>query len=179
MSIPKYNEIQLPLLRAVSDKEIHKINDLVVSLAKEFKLTEEELLMTYSTQRVSIFKDRVSWARTYLKKAGLVHSPKRATVQITEAGLDLLAENPKTIDNALLSRYPSFQEFIKPKPPKSKLIKKQGKTEETPDALIETAYLKIHDRLKEELMSEIIELSPYVFEKFVLDLLIHMGYGET
>ncbi len=46
-----------------------------------------------------------------MKKAGLLIDPQKGYFKITDAGLALLAENPVHIDNKLLSRYPSFQEF--------------------------------------------------------------------
>jgi len=45
---------------------------------------------------------RRSWAKTYLKQAGLVEQPKRGFVQISGAGRAVLARNPERIDNALL-----------------------------------------------------------------------------
>jgi restriction endonuclease Mrr len=42
-----------------------------------------------------------------------VYSRGRAAVilQITERGKSVLAENPKAIDNELLSRFPAFNDF--------------------------------------------------------------------
>lgn len=58
--------------------------------------------------RQTVFKNRVGWAKTYLKKAGLLDSPARATIVITEAGKKVVAENPEKIDSKYLERFPSF-----------------------------------------------------------------------
>ena len=58
----------------------------------------------------TLFSDRVSWALTYMKKAGLLSTPKRAHHQITERGRTLLASKPNRVDLAVLSRYPDFVE---------------------------------------------------------------------
>src|SRR5690606_7541205 len=59
----------------------------------------------------ALFNNRVGWARTYLKEAGLLRSPKRGVFAITEDGRKLLAENPEKINVALLDRYDAFQQF--------------------------------------------------------------------
>ena len=48
----------------------------------------------------TVFKNRVAWAKTYLKKAGLIDSPARATIEITDAGRQVLKDNPDKIDIA-------------------------------------------------------------------------------
>lgn len=53
--------------------------------------------------------NRIGWARTYLKKAGLIESPERAVFRITKAGLDVLHDDPNVIDQKYLLRYNSFK----------------------------------------------------------------------
>ncbi len=59
-----------------------------------------------------IFDNRVGWAKTYLKKAGLLDSPKRATFVITELGLQTLNKKPDHIDAKYLRQFPAFLEFV-------------------------------------------------------------------
>ena len=47
-----------------------------------------------------------------MKKARLVVSPKRGSIQITDAGLALLNENPSDLKSKDLLRYKSFAEFV-------------------------------------------------------------------
>ena len=49
--------------------------------------------------------NRVGWARTYLKKAGLLEYPSRGHVKITEKGIAILKENPKKIDIKYLEQF--------------------------------------------------------------------------
>ena len=55
--------------------------------------------------------------KTYLKKAGLLDSPKRATFVITDLGLETLMKKPGKIDAKYLKQFPSFIEFINPTKP--------------------------------------------------------------
>jgi len=126
----------------------------------------------------------VGWARTYLKKAGLLTSPKRARFRITDDGLSLLKENPDEITASFLMRYDAFAEF--------KSVKKDQKgtgvspppqpgdnADQTPEESLEYAYQKLHSELSKELLDIIKTCSPEFFERLVVDLLIAMGYGGS
>ena len=86
MAIPDYQTLMLPLLRFYADGAVHSLGDSVDTLAREFKLTEEELRQLIPSGRQATFRNRVAWARTYLTKAGLLVSIKRAHFNITQAG---------------------------------------------------------------------------------------------
>ena len=47
----------------------------------------------------------------------------------------------------------------------------------TPDDQLEAAYKQINDTLASDLLHEVLQISPYTFEKLVVDLLSSMGYG--
>lgn len=98
MAIPDYQTIMLPLLKAVSDSKEHKFRDLIEKLAIGFNLTEIERKELLPSGVQSIFDNRVAWAKTYLKKAKLIDSPKRAFIIISERGIQVLRENPDYID---------------------------------------------------------------------------------
>ena len=71
MSIPKFQQLMLPVLRACAKGEV-KISDVVTSLGQELRLTEEELSELLPSGKQSTFANRVNWAKSYLGKAGLV-----------------------------------------------------------------------------------------------------------
>ena len=96
--IPDYQRIMLPLLRQVSDKAEHRFRDIIEQLSKEFGLTEDERKELLPSGVQPIFDNRVGWAKTYLKKSGLIDTPKRATITITTRGLEVLKKNPNSID---------------------------------------------------------------------------------
>jgi restriction endonuclease Mrr len=63
---------------------------LVESVASEFSLTDSERRDLLPSGGQFVFDNRVGWARTYLKKAGLLLAPRRGVVQITDRGLQVL-----------------------------------------------------------------------------------------
>ena len=97
-----------PMLEAISDGNKYTIKSLERILAYKEKITEQELQEMLPSGTQTVFKNRIGWAKTYLKKAGLIDSPARATIEITDAGRQVLKDNPDKIDIAYLNRFPSF-----------------------------------------------------------------------
>ena len=114
MAVPKYDELMKPLLTTVKDGEVYKIKDVTAVLAQQLNLSAEDLAEMLPSGRQTVFKNRVGWAKTYLKKAGLLDSPARATIVITEAGKKVVAENPEKIDSKYLEQFPSFVDLHPP-----------------------------------------------------------------
>lgn len=179
MPIPKYDELMKPMLEAISDGNKYTIKSLERILAYKEKLTEQELQEMLPSGTQTVFKNRVAWAKTYLKKAGLIDSPARATVVITDAGRQALKDNPDKINVAYLDRFPAFHNFVSS--PDSDAVEatatSSNNSDLTPDDMLENAYQKINDSLANELLDEVMKIKPYTFEKLVVDLLSKMGYG--
>lgn len=72
MVLPKYNELMKPLLFVINDGEVHAFKEVIATLAHKLNLSEEDLKEKLPSGNQSVFKNRVGWAKTYLKKAGLV-----------------------------------------------------------------------------------------------------------
>ena len=109
--IPDYQSIMLPLLTHVSNGNEYKLNDLIETLSMQFGLSESEKKELLPSGQSFIFSNRVGWARTYLKKAGLLDVPKRGSVVITKRGKDVLNEKLKEINVSYLKKFPEFIEF--------------------------------------------------------------------
>ena len=72
----------LPLLKFASDQEEHSLRNAINHLADEFGLTEGERKELFPSGSQAIFDNRVSWAKTYLKKAGLLDYTRRSYFKI-------------------------------------------------------------------------------------------------
>ena len=182
--IPKYEEIMLPFLKYIADGKEHGLSETHDALAEQFKLTDEERRELLPSGLQPVFRNRVGWARTYLKKAGLLTFPKRAHFKISDKGLSLLRENPTEITSKFLMRYDDFLEFQSIKKDKkdnghlsqSYLV---NNADQTPEESLEYAYQKLHSELSKELLDIVKSCSPEFFERLVIDLLITMGYGGS
>lgn len=183
MVIPDYQTIMLPLLKYAGDGKEHHIRDAIEELAKEFKLSEGERRELLPSGQQAIFKNRVGWANTYLKKAELLDSGKKGYFSITRRGLDVLGEKPLYIDVSFLKRYKEFNEFYNKD--KQVLIDKpdvpevEGKKALDPEESLEIAYQKLHNELVSEILSTTKKCSPAFFESLVVDVLTKMGYGGS
>lgn len=179
MAIPDFQSIMLPLLKFASDEKEHSVREAIEYLAKHFRLTEEEKKELLPSGQQYVFDNRVGWARTYLKKAGLLESTRRAFFKITDLGLEVLENPPPKVDVNFLQQYPRFQEFITSTPKKEDRKEEDYELERTPQELLEFGYQKIREEVAQELLSRVQDASPRFFEKLVIDLLVKMGYGGS
>lgn len=183
MPIPDFQSIMLPLLKILADGKVYKYREIFEALVREFQVTEAERKEMLPSGQQEIFANRVGWAKTYLKKAGLIESPQRATFVISEKGKEILSQNLDHIDTKFLRQFPEFQEFTR--------VNKQNETitlesnlstsdqEQNPEELLENSYQEIRQALATDLLSILRKLSPDAFEKLVVELLVKMGYGGS
>lgn len=175
----------LPFLRFLGDSKEHSLRDAEESLSEHFNLSPTERAELLPSGQQGIFKNRIGWARTFLKKACLVDAPKRGVFKITDRGLKLLATNPTRIDGKLLEQFPEFMEFrgVSKAPNGKKIISEPmvaiPVVTTTPEEAIELAYQGLREQLAQELLSVILSCSPTFFEQLVVDLLVKMGYGGS
>jgi restriction system protein len=182
MTIPDYQTVMLPLLQLAADGKEHRLRDHIEKLADHFSLSEEERKQLLPSGRRATSVDRVGWARTYMQQAGLLDAPKRGYFRITEQGIQALKQNPEAINDKFLQQYPELIKFKD----KSETKSETGKTpptsptgEQTPQEIIENAYVTIRTGLASDLHEQIMQSSPGFFERLVVDLLVKMGYGGT
>lgn len=173
----------LPVLRLAGDGLEHRFRDAVESLATEFNLTDAGRSELLPSGIQAVFDNRVGWARSYLKQAGLLHNPKRGIFQITDLGKGLLAETPSRIDVTVLERYDAFRDFRGRRRDKlevdEKLIEPKVANDQTPEDALAIAYRKLRENLEADLMDQVKTSSPAFFERLVIDLLVSMGYGGS
>lgn len=182
MAIPDYQTCMLPLLRFAGDGKEHQLKEAAQQLAREFKLTDDELNEFLPSGQQPVFINRIGWARTYLKKAGLLNSSRRGFFHITPRGETVLKEAPPQVNVKYLERFPEFLEFR---------TKKETDDESATSTIVETApgqtpheaLENAYERLRSELAAEILQTlkvsDPSLFENIVVELLVKMGYGGS
>lgn len=182
MPIPDYQSLMLPLLRFAADGNDHTTREAVETLASEFQLTPAERTELLASGQQAIFNNRVGWANSYLKKAGLLEAPRRGALRITARGKQILAENPPKVDVRFLERFPEFIEF-RDAPRNNRGTETTetivAATEQTPEEALELAHQSLRLSLAQDLLSRILSCSPTFFERLVVELLVKMGYGGS
>ena len=183
--IPDFQTIMLPLLKHVSDGEEYKLDTIVDLMAKHFKITDEQRKELLPSGQTFVFGSRVGWARTYMKKAGLIDTPKRGCIKITDSGLNVLKQNPSGINIAYLKQFPKFIDWqnIKKEDNQNNLgletIQPEIINTQTPEELLESSYQSLRKDLAQDILEKILNLSPAFFERLVVELLVKMGYGGS
>ena len=170
----------LPYLSLIRDSKEHSISEMMDYLASTFKLSSADLEERIPSGRQTRFYNRVTWAGSHLRHAGLVENTRRGFFRITPRGLQLLETNPKRIDLSVLNQFPEHREFRSRKRPRTANNETPEANEgKTPDELMDEAYTSIREALADDILEKIKTCSPRFFENLVVTLLVKMGYGGT
>ncbi len=177
MKLPKYDEIQLPALKLLSDGNEWKAKDMEVPLGKIFHLTDEQISLMYDSGNGPVFVDRINWALSYLNMAGLVQKPRRGVYKINDEGIKILSSNldfkkiiAEKIDVREITRKKKDDNDIKESPNEI--------TEDlTPEEALYISFQGITKSVYREIIDTILSKNPREFEKLVVLLLQKMGYG--
>ena len=177
--LPRYDEFYAPLLHVLKDGNTYTMKEVKKRIAENLHLPEDALLERLASGRQSVYDNRIGWAKTYLQKAGVVVSPKRAQIMITDRGKALLSSG-ETITNALLEeKYPEFAEFCGKKSSDKVIdVTDTVLAEETPQEVLDRVYGTINEQLADDLLVEIMGQSAKFFEILVVDLMKAMNYGD-
>ena len=197
MPVPDFQSLMLPVLRVAAEGE-HAMADLRERVAAALALSADDLAQLLPSGRKTLFSDRISWAKSYMEKAGLVDSVRRGVVKITARGQRVLADNPSKIDVPFLLRFNEFEEWLRrsararagkitadetaaataPINGSVDLISAAGIGETaTPEERIEVAFTALDAALRADLLARIAAAPWQTFERLVVDLLVALGYG--
>ncbi len=177
--IPDFQTLMKPVLQSCASGE-QAIYDVISNLADQFKLNESERSELLPSGKQTRFTNRVHWARSYLKQAGLVQNTKRGHFKITETGIEALNSGEK-IDRHFLEQYEEYQNF------KNRTNKEEvtgtkidsSDDNDTPDEVLRRAHKQIYSALASELLGKLKLAEPAFFEKIIVSLLLKMGYGSS
>lgn len=83
MPIPDFQSLMRPLLEFISDGRACPTQEAVAHLADQFQLSETERKQLLPSGRQAVFANRLAWAKTHLKMAGLLEGTTRGVFRIT------------------------------------------------------------------------------------------------
>ncbi|ALG70127.1 restriction endonuclease [Azospirillum thiophilum] len=182
MAIPDFQTLMLPVLKIAAGGGEVRIRDVVDILADEFALTDEERAHRVPSKQQTTFGNRVSWAKSYLSKAGLVELTRRAHFRITETGRQVLNSPPDRITVRFLEQFPAFKEAREGEAEAvaaTETVLPVADNPLTPDEVMRQAHARIEASLADEILQRVQSGTPAFFEKTVVRLLITMGYGGS
>lgn len=179
MPIPDYQTVMLPLLKLIDKHGMLSRSEAAQLVADELKLTTEERNELLPSGRRTRISSRAGWARTYLKKAGLLDYPQRGVVVITDRGKKVLAENPACINLEYLRQFPEFINFLNTSNQRSEGDTSIDENATTPEEILEDAYARLKRDLLSEMLDKIKSCTPRFFEDLVIDTIVKIGYGGS
>ena len=164
--IPSYDKLLIPVIYALIELggsgTIEEINERVYSLEN---LSEEILQIPHGENGSRGEVDyRLAWARTYLKKFGLIENSSRGVWTLTKSDVDVGKLNANEIVKSV--RKQRNQKA-------NNTIEKQSEISEVEEEVEESL------EWKEALLNTILAISPNAFEKLTQRLLRESGFVEV
>jgi restriction system protein len=164
MAIPKYDELFNPVLKALQDlggsATNQELEDKVIEL---LELPEEEAYERREGKSQTRLNYRTAWAKSYLKKHGLVDNTERGVWALTAEGQKTSEVDPGEVKATVREEFESKK--------RSALTETQDPDEEeTPE---------IEDSWKDRLLSILAEMSPDAFERLSQRLLRESGFNQV
>ncbi len=177
MAIPDFQSVMLPFLETLQDGRERTMRDLTDQLAVRFELTAKDREEHLSSGPQPVFYNRVAWAKTHLKNAGLIDNSVRGKVRISQAGHTVLAQKPEMVNCRFLKQFPSYRDFCGATSTPDGDEKDDAVLENTkaPEELIEESCQALNNALADELLDRVKSKPPQFFEQLVVQLLVRMG----
>jgi restriction system protein len=181
MAVPGFQEMFLPFLQLLSDGKARHTSDVQKHIISALNISEQDQQEMVASQQSTKLANRVGWARTHLKKAGLIEAETRGVYKLTEAGKKLVASRPPVIDLKFLDTIPAHSSWREtfndpgPRPIKDP----PGDDLQPPNERIEEAYAELNEALASSLLEKMADMDAFRFEQLVVDLLFAMGYGGS
>lgn len=179
--IPDYQSLMRPVLECAKNGP-RKVSEVIEEISDKLGLTEEERRQMLPSGKQTVITNRVHWARTYLKQAGLVSNPKRGWYELTDRGREVTEEPSAQVNTKYLERFQEFQEFKS----RTKETDNDNATEPsemdegtTPDENLQAAHKRLNAALAASLLDSVRKASPAFFERLIVELLLAMGYGGS
>lgn len=178
--IPSFQSLMLPVLK-LSSAEPVELHHAVKVLADELGLTKEEREELVPSGQQPRFFNNVTWAKTFLKQAGLLQYPRRGYFVATDEGRKVLASSPKELNTKYLENFEAFKDFQNRKgsKPNTTDTKSTEESSSTPEELLHSAFETIENSLATEILDHVLKATPTFFEHLILKLLRTMGYGGS
>lgn len=185
--MPKWNELFLPVINYYSDGKVHNNRKAKIEIADSLNLEEELRQMVNNKYKDNKIENRVGWALSALKIAGLLEQYERGSFIITDMGKKLLENLPSNLNEKfLIDNYPLYKQNVEKnksnyqnrKNNKNNMESDSVINDYTPIERIDDAIIELEQELSTDLMEKLHNIDPYRFEEIVADLLTKMGYGD-
>ncbi len=179
MPIPDFQSTMLPLLEFCKDEQEHSNHEALTALATLFKLTDEEKTKLLPSGNQRVFDNRIAWARSHMRRAGLIENTGRGVFRITARGKAELTKRPEKINIRFLQQFPDYVNWRSKAAQQEEIEPAIADPSTSPTEQLEDAYEVLRESLADDLLTKLKSCSPAFFEKVVVEVLVKMGYGGS
>lgn len=185
MAVPTYDKFIEPVLRFLATRpEGALVREVREAAAEMLGLNEQQRAEVITSGQLT-YQNRTGWAHDRLKRAGLSQSLSRGKWCLTPAGMSWVASHPQPMTEQEVSHFACDFNGVKlSKPadavaldPQPESIEDDELARSSPDDRLEQALNEIRESVAEELLENLLQVSPARFEVIVLDVLHRLGYG--
>ena len=179
MPIPHFESLMLPILKAMSGGAETPVSEIRKRVVDTEGLTQKDLQEMLPSRRHPVFTNRVAWAVTHMKRAGLVESVRRGAYKLTVEGKRVLSQAPTRVDTEFLKSYPAYKWSRKEQSPENTNTESVASDDgtATPEEVLDRAVEELRQALEMDVLDRVRDAEPKFLEKVAIDLLIKMGYG--
>ncbi len=179
MSVPTQQQLHRPILEHLDSEqtEVISLQQIRSALVGHFSLDDDDLAESVPSGQNRL-TNRVYWAVSYLKRAGLLEATSIAHFRITQPGRDTLRTKKGEIESKYLKAL--IDSRIQQLSPESQEVTDSGENAigATPDEQMATLFEELNEKLADEILESVGIVQPSQFESLVVALLEKMGYGE-
>lgn len=162
MAAPKYYELFNPLLKALRELGGSASNtELEESVSRILSLPEEDINQIHKGNRTK-FSYNLAWARTYLKRYGLLENSDRGVWALSDRGLAIEQVNPEDVTRTVQQEDRSAREEAA----------EAEEEQETPEMVREL-------RWQDQALEALKQMTPEAFERLCQRLLRESGFIQV
>ncbi|HVO83911.1 MAG TPA: winged helix-turn-helix domain-containing protein [Syntrophobacteria bacterium] len=113
MAIPSFQVMMRPVLEVLEATGARSLADWRDEVQRRVQISDKQREERLEDSHVRVFDNRVAWAVTHLRLAGLTEGPKGSLWAITESGREFLENHEGPISVKDLQTIPSYVEAWK------------------------------------------------------------------
>ncbi|MCE0497811.1 MAG: restriction endonuclease [Methylacidiphilales bacterium] len=167
MAVPKFYELFNPLIQALGDLGgSGSIQELEEKVAQIMSLSDEDVSLIHRGNRTK-FSYNLAWARTYLKRYGVLENSDRGVWALSETGRTTQEVDPDEVKRSVHEEDRAIRENLE------ETTEEQEEEEEDSPELVKEL------RWQDEALSVVKSMSPEAFERLCQRLLRESGFIQV
>ncbi|HBW0106654.1 restriction endonuclease [Klebsiella aerogenes] len=185
MAVPTYDKFIEPVLRFLAGKpEGVPARDAHEAAADALNLDDNQRAEVIASGQL-VYKNRAGWAHDRLKRAGLSQSLSRGKWCLTPEGIKWVQVHTQPLTEEQVNHLAFDFMNVKLKQqqdavdldPRPAALNQEELAKSSPDDRLDQALKELRDAVADELLENLLQVSPARFEVIVLDVLHRLGYG--